>query len=176
MAGAFALFMAKPGIGPVYLWFWLMVVYAGYSMGRAVAHRLGRRSVDRLPAALADLWLVAGRQCGRHDPGPDPAADHDPGVFKGDHAAGIRAMGWFIVLLIPFTVLLATRVRRRARRRRSRHASGLRQYLRCSSALGPEAADRRPADGPGAGIAGALFFFFFERIKHFDKTQAGFCC
>ncbi|MGH1556676.1 MFS transporter [Caulobacter segnis] len=30
--GAFALFMAQPGVGPLYLWFWLAVVYVGYSM------------------------------------------------------------------------------------------------------------------------------------------------
>jgi Na+/melibiose symporter-like transporter len=55
-----------------------------------------------------------------------------------------------------------------------RHASGLPQYfalLKRGSVQKLLIADLLMGLAPG--IAGALFFFFFERIKHFDKTQAG---
>lgn len=92
----------------------------------------------------------------------------------GDHTAGIRAMGWFIIILLPITVVLATWVVGEPAAPAARHAAGISQYLallRRPSVLRLLTADLLMGVAPG--IAGALFFFFFERIKHFDKTQSG---
>ncbi|WP_421737831.1 MFS transporter [Caulobacter sp.] len=173
MIGAFALFMAKPGIGPVYLWFWLVVTYAGYSMvvlsHTAWASVLSR---DYQQRSRVYGWWQAGNVVGMI-----LVLTLPPIIalaFKGDHAAGIRSMGWFVVLLIPLSVLLATRAVGEPAAPAIRHASGLPQYLdllKRGSVRKLLLADLLMGLAPG--ISGALFFFFFERIKHFDKTQAG---
>lgn len=173
MIGAFALFMAKPGIGPLYLWFWLVITYAGYSMvvlsHTAWASVLSRDYQER---SRVYGWWQAGNVIGMILVLTLPPIISL--AFKGDHAAGIRSMGWFIVLLIPLSVLLSTRAVGEPPAPVMRHASGLPQYL----ALLRRGSVRKLLltdllMGLAPGISGALFFFFFERIKHFDKTQAG---
>jgi Na+/melibiose symporter-like transporter len=173
MAGAFALFMAKPGIGPLYLWFWLIVVYAGYSM-MVVSHTAWGAvlSTDYRERSRVYGWWQSGNVVGMI-----LVLTLPPIIalaFKGDHAAGIRSMGWFVVLLIPLTVLLASRAVGEPAAPVVRHASGLKQYfglMKRSSVRKLLIADLLMGLAPG--IAGALFFFFFERIKHFDRTEAG---
>ncbi len=173
MIGAFALFMAKPGIGPIYLWFWLVVTYAGYSMV-VLSHTAWASVLSRDYQQRSRIygWWQAGNVVGMI-----LVLTLPPIIalaFKGDHAAGIRSMGWFVVLLIPLSVLLATRAVGEPAAPAIKHASGLPQYL----ALLKRGSVRKLllADllmGLAPGISGALFFFFFERIKQFDKTQAG---
>ncbi|WP_419317105.1 MFS transporter [Caulobacter sp. ErkDOM-E] len=173
MLGAFGLFMAQPGIGPVYLWLCLIVVYAGYSM-MALSHTAWAAvlSTDYQQRSRVYGWWQAGNVVGMI-----LVLTLPPIIalaFKGDHAAGIRSMGWFIVLLIPLTVLLATRTVGERQAPVVRHRSGLTQYfalLKRSSTRKLLIADLLMGLAPG--IAGALFFFFFERIKGFDKTEAG---
>jgi Na+/melibiose symporter-like transporter len=173
MIGAFALFMAQPGIGPIYLWFWLVVTYAGYSMV-VLSHTAWASVLSRDYEQRSRVygWWQAGNVVGMILVLTLPPIMTY--FFKGDHAAGIRSMGWFIVILIPLSVLLATRTVGEPVAPLIRHASGLTQYL--------DLIKRRSvrqlliADllmGLAPGIAGALFFFFFERIKGFGKTEAG---
>lgn len=173
MAGAFALFMAKPGIGPAYLWFWLIVVYAGYSM-MVLSHTAWAAvlSTDYQQRSRVYGWWQAGNVVGMILVLTLPPIISL--AFRGDHSAGIRSMGWFVVVLIPLTVLLATRAVGERPAPQTRHPTGLLQYF----ALLKRGSVRRllVADllmGLAPGIAGALFFFFFERVKGFDKTQAG---
>lgn len=173
MAGAFALFMAKPGIGPLYLWFWLIVVYAGYSM-MVLSHTAWAAilSTDYQQRSRVYGWWQAGNVVGMILVLTLPPIIAF--AFKGDHAAGIRSMGWFVVLLAPLTVLLATRVVGETTVPVTRHASGLTQYFalfKRGSIRTLLMADLLMNLAPG--IAGALFFFFFQRIKHFDKAEAG---
>lgn len=172
-AGAYALFMARPGIGAGYLWFWLIVVYAGYSMmtlsQTAWAAVL---SNDYQQRSRVYGWWQAGNVVGMILVLTLPPIMAK--VFQGDHAAGIQSMGWFIVTLIPLTVLLATRAVGERPAPVTHHKSGVTQYL----ALLKRQSVRKLliADllmGLAPGIAGALFFFFFERIKGFDKAEAG---
>jgi len=173
MIGAFGLFMAQPGIGPVYLWTFLIIVYAGYSM-MALSHTAWAAvlSTDYQQRSRVYGWWQAGNVLGMILVLTLPPIISL--AFKGDHAAGIRLMGWFIVLLIPLTVLLATRTVSERPAPVVRHKSGLPQYfalLKRGSVQKLLIADLLMGLAPG--IAGALFFFFFERIKGFDKTQAG---
>ena len=173
MIGAFGLFMARPGIGPLYLWTCLIIVYAGYSM-MVLSHTAWAAvlSTDYQQRSRVYGWWQAGNVLGMI-----LVLTLPPIIalaFKGDHATGIRSMGWFIVLLIPLTVLLATRAVGERAAPVTRHASGLKQYF----ALMTRGSVQKLliADllmGLAPGIAGALFFFFFERIKGFDKTEAG---
>lgn len=171
--GAMALFMGQPGASTLYLWGWLLVTYAGYSMV-VLSHTAwgGVLSTDYAQRSRVYGWWQAGNVAGMILVLCLPPLL--VGVFKADHAEGVRAMGWFIVALLPITVLLAVRVVGEPAAPPQRHEAGIRQYL---ALLGrPSVRMLLFADllmGLAPGIAGALFLFFFERVKHFDKTQSG---
>lgn len=173
MIAAFALFMAKPGVGPIYLWASLVVCYIGYSM--AVLSHTAWGSVlspDYQQRSRIYGWWQAGNVVGMILVLLLPPVLAI--AFKGDHAAGIQAMGWFIIILLPLTFLLAIGVVGETNVPPVKHEAGLKQYLgliRRSSVQKLLIADLLMGLAPG--IAGALFFFFFERIKGFDKATAG---
>jgi len=173
MAASYALFMAKPGIGPVFLWAWLIVVYIGFSMAVLAQTAWG--------AVLSPDYQQRSRIYGFWSAGnvvgmilvlllPPLVAF----AFKGDHAAGVQAMGWFIIVLMPLTALLAGVVVGEPAAPAQRHEAGLKQYLGLLKS--PTVQKLLAADllmGLAPGIGGALFFFFFERIKGIPKDQAG---
>jgi Na+/melibiose symporter-like transporter len=171
--GAFALFMGQPGVSAWYLWGWLLVTYAGYSM-MVLSHTAwgGVLSSDYQQRSRIYGWWQGGNVVGMILVLCLPPIIAK--VTKGDHTAGIQAMGWFIVALLPITALLAVKAVGEPPAPAARHEAGIRQYV----ALLARPSVRRllAADllmGVAPGIAGALFIFFFERIKHFDRTQSG---
>lgn len=171
--GALALFMGQPGASVFYLWACLLITYAGYSMV-VLSHTAwgGVLSSDYQQRSRVYGWWQAGNVVGMILVLCLPPLL--VGVFKTDHAEGVRAMGWFIVALLPITVLTAARVVGEPPAPVVRHDAGIKQYL---ALLGrPSVRLLLFADllmGLAPGIAGALFLFFFERIKQFDKTQSG---
>ncbi|MEJ2814635.1 MFS transporter [Caulobacter sp. CCG-8] len=173
MLAAYFLFMAKPGIGPLYLWGWLVVCYVGYSMA-VLSHTAWGAvlSPDYQQRSRVYGWWSAGNVVGMILVLLLPPLLAI--VFKGDHAAGIQAMGWLIIALLPLTFLLASAVVGETNVPPVRHQAGLKQYLGLIKR--PSVQILLFADllmGLAPGIAGALFFFFFERIKGFDKGEAG---
>ncbi|WP_374570611.1 MFS transporter [Phenylobacterium sp.] len=172
MLASYMLFMAKAGVSELYLWFWLLVVYAGFSIATlahlAWAAVLSPNYDQR--SRIYGFWQ-AGNVVGMILVLTLPALLPLVGV-KG-HAQGVAAMGWFIVILMPVFVGLALwRVPEPRITTKPKHA-GLKEYL---------ALIRRPsvvrilvADlliGTGPSITGALFFFFFQRVKDFEKGEA----
>ncbi|HEX2559921.1 MFS transporter [Phenylobacterium sp.] len=173
MLSTYMLFMAERGVGVGYLWLWLLVIYAGFSIttlaqlawaaglspnydqrSRIYAWWQGGNVIGIiLVLTLAPLLSAAG--------------------VSGD-AAGVAAMGWFILALMPLTVGLAVATVPEQIVTHAPHKAGLREYL---------ALIRRPsvfklllADlfvGTGPAITGGLFFFYFERVKGFDHAAAG---
>ena len=173
MLAAYFLFMAKPGIGPLYLWGWLVVCYVGYSMA-VLSHTAWGAvlSPDYQQRSRVYGWWSAGNVVGMILVLLLPPLLAI--VFKGDHAAGIQAMGWLIIGLLPLSFLLASGVVGETNVPPVRHQAGLKQYLGLIKR--PSVQILLFADllmGLAPGIAGALFFFFFERIKGFDKGEAG---
>jgi Na+/melibiose symporter-like transporter len=165
--------MGQPGASAFYLWGWLLLTYAGYSMV-VLSHTAwgGVLSNDYQQRSRIYGWWQAGNMVGMILVLCLPPLL--VGVFKTGHAEGVRAMGWFIVALLPITILTAVRVVGEPAAPVARHAAGIKQYL---ALLGrPSVRMLLFADllmGLAPGIAGALFLFFFERVKHFDKTQSG---
>ncbi|MBO9709438.1 MAG: MFS transporter [Caulobacter sp.] len=173
MIAAYALFMAKPGIGPLYLWGWLVVCYVGYSMG-VLSHTAWGAvlSPDYQQRSRVYGWWSAGNVVGMILVLLLPPILAK--VYKGDHAAGVQSMGWFIIALMPLTFLLAAKAVGEVNVPPAKHEAGLKQYfdlLKRPSVRTLLAADLLMGMAPG--ISGALFFFFFERIKGFDKGDAG---
>lgn len=173
VAGSYFLFMAQPGVGPVYLWFWLVVVYGGYSMVVLSQTAWGAvLSSDYQQRSRVYGWWQAGNVVGMILVLCLPPIV--TGVFKGDHLASVQAMGWFVVILAPLSTLLATTLVGEPEAPKVVHKAGLREYAALFKR--PSVRLLLTADilmGLAPGIAGSLFIFFFERIKHLDKTQSG---
>lgn len=171
--GAFALFMAKPGVSALYLWFWLAVVYVGYSMVVLSQTAWGAvLSRDYQQRSRVFAWWQGANVVGMILVLCLPPIV--TGVFKGDHLDSIAAMGWFIVLLAPLAVLLAVSTVGEPTAPPRHGKTGLKQYLSLLSR--PSVQRLLTADllmGLAPGIAGTLFLFYFERMKGFDKTQSG---
>ena len=173
MLASYMLFMARPGVTAGYLWFWLVVVYAGISIA-VLAHTAWAAvlSADYNQRSRIYSWWQGGNVAGMILVLLLPPLLE--AMYQGDHAAGVRSMGWFITLLLPVTVGLALWRVPEPVAPVERHRAGFREYLGLLKR--PTVQRLLTADlllGLAPGITGALFFFFFERVKHFDKIEAG---
>ena len=166
------LFMAKPGVTTLYLWAWLLVLYAGVSIsslsqlawGAAISPEYNQRS--RVYA-----WWQGGNVVGMILVLTLPAILPYFGV-KG-HAEAVGAMGWFVVLLLPLTVALAVWRVPEPLAAVKRERSGFSEYFKLLKR--PSVARLLLVDflvGTGPAITGALFFFYFGRAKGFEKSAA----
>ena len=172
MLASYMLFMAEPGVTELYLWFWLVVVYAGFSI--ASLSQLAWAAVlspnyDQRSRIYA--WWQAGNVVGMILVLTLPATLPLLGI-KG-HAIGVAAMGWFIVVLTPLTVGLALWRVPEPRINSAPHHAGIKEYVALLKR--PSVVRILTADfliGVGPAVTGALFFFFFERVKGFDKGAA----
>ncbi len=175
MVAIYMLFMAKPGVGELYLWFWLLVVYFGFSIA-VLSHTswaaklsnsyhersriyafwqtgnvIGMIMILALPLVLALL------------------------KFSTEAESILHTQGWFILLLLPLMMLLAIwRVEEPPPvESANAHKASLKDYFRLirrPTVLRILAADLLTGLGPG--IAGTLFFFYFGRVKGFDILQS----
>ena len=167
MLAAAMLFFARPGAGLSYLWFWLLVGYLGFSMGSLSQTAWG--------AVLSPDYNERSRIYGFWQAGNvvgmllilalPPLLDLSP-------AATVRYMGWFIIVLMPLTVLLASwRVGEPIEA--SAHQGGLKEYLALFRF--PAVRNLLLADlllGWAPAITAALFFFYFDQIKGVPQQQA----
>ncbi|MDB5430284.1 MAG: transporter [Caulobacter sp.] len=169
------LFMAKPGVGPLYLWFWLAVVYAGYSI-TVLSHTAwaATLSADYHQRSRVYAFWQSGNVIGMILVLTLPVL---LSKLKVTHniTEGVQAQGWFIILLLPLMVALA--LWRVDEPRKIEYAGATRATLKDYFNLlrRPTVVRLLTADllmGMGPGIAGTLFFFYFERIKGFDRTTA----
>jgi Na+/melibiose symporter-like transporter len=89
------------------------------------------------------------------------------------HAQGVQAMGWFIIIFLPLTLLLALWKVPEPQVTTERDRAGLIEYLGLLKR--PSVRRLLIADiliGTGPAITGALFFFYFLTIKEFESAQA----
>jgi GPH family glycoside/pentoside/hexuronide:cation symporter len=172
MLAAFMLFMAKPGVTTLYLWFWLLVVYGGFSIASLAQLSWGAvLSPDYNQRSRIYAWWQGGNVVGMILVLTLPAMLPLVGI-KG-HGVGVAAMGWFIVALLPLTVALAIWRVPEPMITTPPKKSGLAEYFALLKR--PSVVRLLVADflvGVGPSITGALFFFFFERVKGFDKGTA----
>jgi GPH family glycoside/pentoside/hexuronide:cation symporter len=172
MLATWQLFMARPGIGAGYLLGWLLVVYAGTSISSLAQIAWGAvLSPDYDQRSRIYAWWQAGNVVGMVLVLTLPAVLPFLGIQA--HAAGVAAMGWFVVVLTPLTVAVAVWRVPEPAAPRTAHKASVADYL---GLLGRRNVLRiLAADfliGAGPAITGALFFFFFERVKGFDKGAA----
>jgi glycoside/pentoside/hexuronide:cation symporter, GPH family len=172
MAGAYMLFMAKPGVTAVYLWVWLLVVYGGFSIATLAQMAWGAvLSAQYDQRSRIYAWWQGGNVVGMILILTLPAGLPLLGIKAP--GAGLAAMGWFIVALTPLTFALSILRVPEPRIFTAPKRSGWREYL--ALAKRPTVARLLGADllvGVGPAITGALFFFYFEQVKGFGKGAA----
>lgn len=175
MLAIYMLFMAKPGVGASYLWFWLIVVYFGYSMA-VLSHTswAAKLSVDYHERSRIYAFWQSGNVIGMILILSLPLVLHM--VKLGNNETQIVAgQGWFIVLSLPAMVLLT--LWKVPEPPPVEDASGERanlgDYFRLISR--PTVIRILAADlltGLAPGIAGTLFFFYFIRVKGFTFLES----
>ena len=172
MLAAWMLFMAEPGVGTLHLWIWLAVVYVGFSMGSL--------SQTAWAAVLSPDYNERSRIYGWWQTGNvlgiilvlllPPILSL--GFHQGE-AAGVKAMGWFVILLLPVTIGVACWRVPEPDERPGRVKSRPLDYFRLMAR--PTIARLILADlllGWAPGVTGILYLFYFEQIKHVPSGQA----
>lgn len=169
------LFMAQPGVGPVYLFIWLGVVYVGYSITvlshTAWASTLSSQYHER--SRVYGFWQT-GNVVGMITILALPLV---LGLLKlpGRETGYVAQQGLYIVILAPLMIALAFwRVEepRAAHDPNAPHTQFL-DYFRMLSR--PTVQRVLIADllmGLAPGVAGTLFFFYFIRVKGFDRLES----
>ncbi len=172
MAAIWMIFMASPGATSQYLFQWLLVLYLGFSIttlaqlawGAVLAPQYHQRSrlygwwqVFNILGVLIALFIPVGVTA----------------LKLGDYGYGVRAMGWFIVVALPVTLLVNLLAVKEPRNEAARpHGAfkawaalfarqSVRKVLLCDLFL-----------GLAPGLTGTLLFFYFESIKGFDQAQS----
>lgn len=172
MAAIAAIFFVQPGADFTYLFAWLLVLYMGFSIctlaqlawGSVLAPQYDERS--RLYG-----WWQAANIVGVLIALFIPTIVLKTGM--GTYEDGVRAMGWFILISLPATLLINLLVVPEPQNQKATPHGGLSAYL---------ALFKRPTVrkvlicdlylGIAPGITGALLFFFFESVKGFDRGQS----
>lgn len=172
MLAAYAIFMVKPAAGFGYLFGWLLVLYAGFSI--CTLAQLAWAAVlspDYDQRSRTYAWWQAANIVGVLI-----ALFIPTGVMAlklGDYADGVRAMGMFIVVALPVTLAVNLLVVPEPKPQKATPHGGLRAYFQLMK--------RRTVRkllvcdlllGVAPGITGALLFFFFEAVKGFDRSQS----
>ena len=166
------IFFVKPGEGFGYLFGWLLVLYMGFSIttlaqlawGAVLAPQYDERS------RLYGWWQsanIVGVLIALFIPTIVMSAK------LGSYEDGVRAMGWFILISLPLTLLIAVVCAPEPQVPKHQPHGGdsarlalfkrtsVRKLLACELFL-----------GIAPGITGALLFFYFESIKGFDRGQS----
>lgn len=172
MAAIAAIFFVQPGADFAYLFFWLLVLYMGFSIctlaqlawGSVLAPQYDERS--RLYG-----WWQAANIVGVLIALFIPTIVLKTGM--GTYEDGVRAMGWFILIGLPVTLLINLLVVPEPKPTSATPHGGLSAYL----ALFQRKTVRKVllCDlylGIAPGVTGALLFFFFESVKGFDRGES----
>lgn len=167
-AGVWLIFMAEPGLSALAAFAFLMLLYLGYSLTAVAQLGWGATlSDDYHQRSRIFSWWMAAQVLGMI------LVLLLPPLVGGGAAGGIHAMGWFVIVLAPLTVLaMALWVPERDRVGERPHAT-----LAELKALARNKLLRRLVlldvlTSVAPGITGAMFLFYFEHRLGFDAREA----
>jgi glycoside/pentoside/hexuronide:cation symporter, GPH family len=167
-AGVWCVFMAKPGVSVLAAFAFLMLLYLGYSL--TAVSQLGwgaTLSDDYHQRSRLFSWWMAAQVLGMI------LVLLLPPLVGGGAAGGIHAMGWFVIILAPLTILVmvaAVPERERAGERPHASVAELRALARNPLLLRLVLLDALTSLAPG--ITGAMFLFYFEHRLGFAAREA----
>jgi glycoside/pentoside/hexuronide:cation symporter, GPH family len=167
-AGVWLVFMAQPGITAFSAFAFLMLLYLGYSL--TMVSQLGWGSTlsdDYHQRSRLFSWWMAAQVLGMI------LVLLLPPIVGGGAAGGIHAMGWFVIVLAPLTVILMIAVvPERDRLGKRPHASfaEIKALARNPLLLRLILLDILTSVAPG--ITGAMFLFYFEHRLGFAAREA----
>jgi glycoside/pentoside/hexuronide:cation symporter, GPH family len=171
MLGAWFLFMAEPGASALYLAAALFLTYVGFSMGSLSQMSLGATlSDDYHERSRVFVFWQAGNVVGMLLVLAIPVIVAQTG---GTAAQGVQDMGWFIIILMPITALIAARFAKeeppKAAPRRTNLAdfTALLASRACRKLLAADLALMF-----ASGVTGGLFLFFFAAVKGYGDQAA----
>ncbi|HEX6374650.1 MAG TPA: MFS transporter [Allosphingosinicella sp.] len=167
-AGVWCVFMAEPGISAFAAFAFLMLLYLGYSLTAVAQLGWGATlSGDYHQRSRIFSWWMAAQVLGM-------ILVLLLAAQVGGGATGrIHAMGWFVIVLAPLTVLImAAAVPERDRVGERPHASlaELKALARNPLLLRLIVLDVLTSVAPG--ITGAMFLFYFEHRLGFSSQDA----
>jgi len=168
-AGVWLVFMARPGLSAFAAFCFLMVLYLGYSL--TAVSQLGWGSTlsdDYHDRSRIFSWWMASQVLGMILVLLLP-----PLVGGGTPAGGIHAMGWFVIVTAPLTVLLmAAVVPERERAGERPHASWAEIKALTGNPLLLRLVLLDILTSVAPGITGAMFLFYFEHRLGFAAREA----
>lgn len=162
--GAWFLFMAEPGTTATTLAITLFLTYCAFSMGVLSQSALGATlSADYHERSRVFAFWQSGNVIGMLLVLSLPVIVHASG---GTDAEGVQAMGWFIIVLMPVSAVIAALFARE----QPPKAAARRTTLADFAALARSDACRRLLFADlvlmfSSGVTGGLFLFFFQAIK-----------
>jgi Na+/melibiose symporter-like transporter len=167
-AGVWCVFMAEPGVSALAAFAFLMLLYLGYSLTCVAQLGWGATlSEDYHQRSRIFSWWMAAQVLGMI------LVLLLPPLVGGGAAGGIHAMGWFVIILSPLTVLvMAISLRERERAGERPHASlaEIRALSKNPLLLRLVLLDVLTSVAPG--ITGAMFLFYFEHRLGFAAREA----
>lgn len=167
------LFMAGPGITGGYILLWLIVGFIGQSMA-SMAHMAW---AARIAPEYGQRSRVYGWWQAFNVVGILLALGMPVLMARGlglDHSAGVKAIGWLVLITLPITIVIALLAIREPPPPRNVNPPHWRQYL--------ELARRGPVLrllltditwGTGPVLAGTLFFPYFFAVRGYERGEAG---
>ncbi|WP_082635131.1 MULTISPECIES: MFS transporter [Sphingobium] len=173
MLGAWVLFMADEGVGPLYLSLGLVLAYAGYSivilaqMGMGAAITPDYRERSRVFAwwqIFNTLGLILVMLM------PILFAER----ISDDSSFTVRTMGWFVLGAVPVTIGVTLFYVREEKAPPLAHAAKLRDYTGLFT-LGSARLilTTQLLLGLGLGISASVFLFFFTMLKKVPFEYVG---
>lgn len=172
MGGVFLLFMEKPGVSPQKAFLNLFVLFLGFSMTFLAQTSWGSRlSPDYAERARIFGWWTAFNVLGTILVLMIPPLVGGLDA-EGGQGAGVQAMGWFIILLLPITMagtVLLVPEGKAAAEPHGISISAVRDLILERRMMKLLALDLMLAAIPA--VAGALFLFMFTQVKGFTAQQ-----
>jgi Na+/melibiose symporter-like transporter len=171
MLATYLLFMAEPGVKVVYLVGVLLVLYAGFSM-LTLAHSSWAAALvpEYHQRSRVYGWMQAVGVIATVTVLAVPVLSSKLWGFSIPQ--GVQAMGWFIIAIAPFTVLLCTFVVAEPKQVEKTQRITLADYwtmIARPSLLRILVSDLFLALGPA--ITAALYIFFFTQYLGFTRNQ-----
>lgn len=171
MGAVFMLFMVEPGAGAPHLIVWLTVLSLGFSI--SLLSQLSWAAVlspDYDERSRIYGWWQAANIIGVLAVLLIPALVQNLGW--GDYVDAVRWQGWFIIALLPITLAIVFAFVPEPRPEGGKPHESLFAYMQLFRM--PVMQRLLACDlllGTARGVVGALFFYFFEAARGFERSE-----